>query len=476
MGAQAVSRRSLARRTSPRHTHELAKFVGKIGFDDLPPEAIRAAKNCLTDFMGTALSGSSSEWGKEVRNFVVAIGGRPEASLIGCRDRVSCSHAAYGNAIFAKVDDFDEGHRQLGGYHLGPTVIPAALAACQWQGKSGRDLITAVVVGYEIGIRLGAAMDVSAKLHVTPRINPNASCGVMAVVASVSKLLGLEADRVSVAWNIAACEMPLTMRKPNQISSLRTVIMGSTARAGVLAALMAKSLSLMGTGLTFEGKDGYCAQLSGTCRAEKLTEGLGGEYAIVRSYVKPYPCCRWIHPAVTALLELLAKNPLKADEIEKVTVRIGAEGFSLNRVLLLSEPAPFHEVQTSAKFSIPYAIASTLTSGKLTVEHYANSGLANERVRALMEKVKVIHEPRYDVMPLKMPALVRVQTRDGGVYSSAVDYPKGEPETPLSGEEFREKFRGLASGVLAADKVEAVERAIDQLEGLADIREVLACR
>lgn len=460
-----------SRKSAPQsYTRQLAEFVANVRYDDLPQDAICAAKKCILDAIGVALLGSSTNWGREIRDFIVGVAGKPQASLIGCGDRVSCLDAAYVNGIFAKINDFDDGHRLLAMYHLGPTVVPASLAVGEWHANSGRELITAVVVGYEVGIRLGAAMDVSRKIS---RPNPNASCGVMAVVASVSKLLGLDVERILAAWNIAAFEMPLAMEKQNRISSLRTVITGSTARTGVLASLMGKHLSLLGSGMTFEGNDGYCKQLSGTCRPRKLVEKLGMHYHITGSYFKPYPSCRFTHPAITAVLNLLEEHRLNVREIKKVVVRIGAEGCSLNTIPLLSDAVPEHEQQTSAKFNIPYLVASTLSMGRLGIGQFEKDALADPEVKLLMGKVEVVHEPRYDAMPLRMPALVKVTTGNGREYVAQVDYPKGEPEDPLSEAEFREKFRTLASRVLPTHKVDCLEKGLDLLEGTGNIRDLL---
>jgi 2-methylcitrate dehydratase PrpD len=141
----------------------------------------------------------------------------------------------------------------------------------------------------------------------------------------------------------------------------------------------------------------------------------------------------------------------------------------------LPDSVPFHELQTSAKFSIPWVVACALVHGAPWLEHFEPGGLGDSRVRTLMKRVRVVHQPRYDVMPLKMPARVTVTTVHGDVHSAEVEYPPGEPENPLPDAARREKFRRLAASVLAADRVTALELRIDELEELKDLRELLPC-
>ncbi len=453
-------------RSSGRATAELAEFATGVTFAALPPAAVEAAKRCLYDAVGVMLVGASTAWGREVRDYVCGLATKPEATLIGFRDRVSCLDAAWANGIFGKTPELEDGHRLMAMFHLAPTVIPASLALAEREGKSGRDLLAAIVVGYEVAVRLGAAMGVSP--HKPARVIPTVSCGVMGVAAAAARLLGLSAERLQTAWNVAALEVPASAGR--EVSSLRTITVGSAARVGLQACLMAGGLSVIGSGLTFEGRDGYCARMAGTVREGKLVRDLGSSYHIARVYFKPFPSCRYTHAPITALLRLLERQPLRPREVKEIVVCVGAEGRIVQRAELIPETAPFHERETSAKFSIPYVLASTVVRGTPTLEHFYRDALDDPEVRSLMRRVKVIYDRTHDLMPGRMPATVKVSTRSGKSFVSRVDYPKGEPEDALTEHEFRAKFRALVSRALGENRVRPLEELLEAVGELEDLR------
>lgn len=451
-------------------TMELAQFAARLRFEDLPADVVAAAKRCLYDAVGVTLLGASTAWAREIRAYLHDLGGAPQATLAGFGDRVSCLDAAYGNGIFAKTPELEDGHRLLAMFHLAPTVIPAMLALAEWKAKSGRELLTAIVVGYEIAVRLGDAMDVARRSPV--RVIPTVSAGVMGVAAGAARLLGDTPERIIAAWNVAALQMPASVAAG--ISSLRTVTTGGTARSGLEAALMAGRLSLLGSGLAFEGSDGYCARMSGVCRTPQLTRDLGRLYHVTAVYYKPFPSCRYTHAPVTALLALLERRVLPVSEVSEVLVRVGPEGHIVNRAELLPASAPFHEVQTSAKFSIPYVVASTLLRGRPTIEHFEPAALADPAVRALMTKVRVVDDPECHAMPERMPALVDVRLASGEHVSSRTDYPHGEPEDPMSDAELRGKFQAGVTAALGRERIDELERLLVRVDELEDITPLAA--
>lgn len=447
----------------------LARHVAASDPAALPAQAVRAAKRCIRDTIGVMLLGSTKDFGREVGRFFAGFGGAPQASLIGGARKMAAPEAAYANAVSAKVPELEDGHRTLGMFHLGPSVIPACLAAAEWRGLSGAELINAVVVGYDVGIRLGAAMDVCARLPLS--VNPSIACGSLAATAAVARLYRLDAERVIAAWTVAAGQMPLAMVR--HVTAVSTVNVGAAARVGVLAPLMARDLSLMGSGLSLEGEDGFCARVAGTCRAAELVRGLGVTHPIETVYFKPYPSCRYTHAAVTAVLDLKASRALDAKDVREVSVSVGVEAWRLRSQPSVGATAPLHERQTAAKFDVRYNVAVALAYGRLDVEHFEEAVMTSPEIRALMDRITVRHDPSFDCMPAKMPAAVRVTTAGDGVLSRQVDYPRGEPEDPMDEAELREKFRRLAGAVLSSRQIDEVEGCLGELEDLADVGQLV---
>jgi 2-methylcitrate dehydratase PrpD len=450
------------------YTQRIAEHVVRSEFRGLSKSTTRAAKRCIRDAIGVALHGSTGAFAKETRRLLRSFGATGTVSLAGCKERMCAPDAAYANAVFSKIPELEDGHRTLAMFHLSPTIVPASLATAERRGLSGADLINAVVAGYDVGVRLGAAMDVCRRMPL--RVIPTISCGAIGATAAVGRLLGLNADRMRVAWTISAAQLPMAMSK--NITALGIANVGAAARVAVLAPAMANDLSLIGSGLSFEGKDGYCVRMSGTFVARELVRELGKTHPIQSIYFKPYPSCRYTHPAVTAVLGLELPSNLRWDDVSEVHVRVGKEPWLLAHHSELPSAAPLYERQTSNKFSLRYTVATALIHHGLEIEHFEDAVMRSPAIRKLMKKIVISHEPLFDRMPEKMPAAVSVKLKSGKVWSRQIDYPKGEPENPMDETELGNKFRRLASTALPARRVSEIEACLDELESVRDVRQL----
>jgi 2-methylcitrate dehydratase PrpD len=317
-------------------------------------------------------------------------------------------------------------------------VLPSALAEAERLGRSGAALLSALVVGYDVAARLGAAAPVRPTMHM------HGVHGTVGAAAAVARLRGLEVDVTARVLGVAA---GLTLG-----TSWRTALGGATVRnayAGVAATngWLAADLALAGITPLPDMLTETFGRISGAALdAATVSDGLGERFEISRNYFKRYACCRYNHPAVEALDEILAVTSTAPGQI--TSIRVSTSGLAAT----MSDRDPVGTL--GAKFSIPYALAARLVLGPWSdcgVEAFREPALSDVRVRALARLVEVVEDPALTALtPRFRPARVEVRLGDGRVLARQVDQPSGEFDRPYPEAALREKFLALAADDLGA--------------------------
>jgi 2-methylcitrate dehydratase PrpD len=429
---------------------ELAQHFASAASGDLPEAEMGEMRRLLLDYLGVALSGSRSESGEIAARVMRSLGGQEQATLIGSGERVPAVHAAFANAVAEhsiELDDVDD----LALFHYGPPVVSAALAVAEWQGSSGLDLLGAMLCGAEMMNRLSLATNPGLRdraFHTTP------TTGVFGATVAAGRLLGLTADQLVSALGLAGAQASGLMEMYGP-SMQKRINPGPAARNGITAAMLALA-GYTGADTIFEGERGFGFAFAGGIDVDKLLDGLGERVPVVVEY-KAYSAARPIHNAIDAALRLRASGITPAD-VEAIVV---ARHPDWSQYHGNPDPRTFHEAQVS----LPYSTAVALAEGAALPPQYAGEHLQRADLRELVAKIRIESDA---TLPRGVSCRLEVTTVDGRRVVEQVDDPKGSVENPLSDEELRTKFTGLAEPVIGAmqagelaDAVAAVREAED---------------
>jgi 2-methylcitrate dehydratase PrpD len=416
----------------------------------------------LFDTLGCAMAGAGTEEVARIRRAMSqANGGGGDASYWGTPEKAPLPLAALANgaAVHAReIDDFG------GCAHSGAVVIPAALGVAARIGASGKDLLTAIVIGYDIARRVmdgggGYQAFKEAGWHST------STCGGYGAAAAAAKLLGLDAPRMQWALGYAGSNAGGTWAYIPDGAMSKRVHPGFAAHTGVVAAYLASN-DVTGPTQIFEAPWGgyYPTYVAGKAAPEKTVEGLGSDFRIRLVGFKPYAACRGIHSSVDVMIALRRQHQLRAADVKQIIVR----GSPTHLKQLAKQ-----EVETllDAQFSLPYSIAATLVSGGAMLDQYTVDAIQRPEVRALAKRVHLKLEP--GVADGDEPYL-DVELNDGRTLTDRVLIARGDCENPLPEDELRGKFRTAASATLNTQRIEQLEQAILRAESLTDCRELVA--
>ena len=429
-------------------TRILAEHVRTIAARPPFSETRDMAIRCVLDLIGAAIAGHSSTSAVPARQSVAALFGAGEAPIWFAGRRHSVMGAVMCNATAASALDVDDGHRSARG-HPGAAVITTALTLGSACRANGNDMIAAIVAGYDIGVRVAAAQN--------PVGIPTRQSGRWAAIASAATaavLLKVEPPVISQALSIAG------VLAPNQQangSSGYSRLTGNHVKEGIAwssaTGLMALEFATHGhTGPEdlFDHPDFYDRR--------KLLSDLGQRWEILGTYFKPYACCRYIHPALDRLLELLDRYGLSAKTI--VSIDVQTFGWAL-KLANRTNPDNLVDVQ----YSLPYCLAIALVDGAAALLPVTTSCLDRPDLIAVANKVQLsLHHDSDRLFPEETLARVVVHTRRGR-FASDLGGPLGDPRSPLLWHGIEEKFRRLTEGELTSIRQQAV---IDAALALAD--------
>jgi 2-methylcitrate dehydratase PrpD len=448
-------------------TEKIARFIVDTDFEKIPANAVEKAKRTALDCVGTALAGISEPVSQTVTQYVTKLGGPPQASLFGAAIKTSVADAALANGTIAHALDYDDCGVKIG--HPSVLVLPAVLSLGEHLGASGRDILTAYILGLEIEGKL--ALHADFKL-MQARLNHQTWYGSIGAAAACAKLLRLDVEKTRMALGLAgnfACGL-----SANHGSMAGAMAAGHACRNGVIAALMAQA-GITANPNIIEAKNGFYDTLVGPGRyeADKMAESLGRPFYIESPGIglKKYPSCYHTHRALDGVFQLLGEHRLGGKEIAEIDIGTSERAM---RVLAFSEPATPYQ----AKYSMPYCIAAAVVDHQVNLETFTERKFQDPDIAAARKKVHLsfpdvpIWPGLADVGPdtefVGNPITIR--TIDGKTYSARVDIPRGDPALPLTDDELLAKFRDCARNQLRPQELErSVELALG-LERVADIK------
>jgi 2-methylcitrate dehydratase PrpD len=438
----------------------LAALVARTAFAALPARTVAAARSVVLDTLGAMLAGSQRPENRRLGS-LAAERAPGRATLIGHGLSAEPMLAALANATAGVALEVDEGNR-WGGGHPAVHVLPAVLAVAEDRGASGAALVEALVAGYEVTSRIGGGA------ALRPHVHSHGTWGTLGAAAGVARLLGRRPVREIIS--LAASMSPANSWTPCfEGATIRNLYPGRAAMQGILAV----HLHDCGyTGLVDGPGDVYGMLLAERFDPERVVEGIdaGGtveRFRIEQNYFKLHACCLYNHPTLDAVEALLRSAPFEAADVERIEVT------SIPFAARMASGYP--SSMLAAKFSVPYAVAARIVTGRSDTAAFLEPVIADERVRALAARVHVAADPAMSMQRSEPPqAVVRVVLSGGRVLEGATPVVRGDAANPAPREQLVAKFRALAEPVLGRGGAERLVVAVDGLESMPDVRELTA--
>jgi 2-methylcitrate dehydratase PrpD len=467
--------------------YQFAKNFVENNYEDVPREVVEVTKKQVLDLLGVAIAGFTAPGIQELLGIVRDWGGKKESSIILCRQKVPSHMAAQVNATMAHALDYDDVH-DAAVLHPGVAVIPACLAVAERRGNvTGREFITAVVLGVDIICRLTLATwpgyDPSAperkdRAFQSERVKQGwhftALMGYLAAAGAVGKLLGLNEDQMVNAFGIAYHQCSGNLQGKIDGAQTKRMGPGFCTRAGVASAIMAER-GMTGAKNCLEGRQGlYNMYFQGGYDAKTLTLGLGEHFEGVNVSIKPYPCCRGLHNYIDATLALVNEHDIKPFGVKEIRLFSDEGGYYSLCSPLEVKVKPRTQVDT--QFSIPWAVATAIAKRCAKIEHFTEAAVNSPDVLDIARKISVELDHSLDRTDKIPPAKVEIRMKDGQVHLKQVDNPLGSPERPMSFDDCARKFRDCSSyapGKFPKNRTEKVIEFIGQLEEVRDAGEIM---
>jgi 2-methylcitrate dehydratase PrpD len=449
-------------------TEKMVNNVVQTRFENLEKEYIEKARLRILDVIGCALAGTKAQGCRMVLDLVRRWGGAEESTVIAFGGKAPAHNVAMMNSVLARSFDFEpveaEGEKKTSAAHISGTTVPTALAVSEMQAASGKDLLTALVIGDDLAARLGIAtgFDFSLGWDCTGTIN------LFGATAIAAKLLGLDGKGVFNAFGIALNQCAGTMAGVFDKTLAFKLPIALSCRDAIFSAELAKE-GFTGVKEPFLGPRGYFALYCRNPDTADLTKDLGKRF-YGDCVIKPYSACRATHMSIDCALQISRQNNIKAKDVQEIIVRTAPatiDGF-------VGQPfAPGETPQVDGAFSIRYTVATALLRKDVKPEYFSDEYIQDPDVRMLIDKTALA--------PITTPeqartTQVQVIMKNGKTFSASTDFPRGDfRRTPLTREEIEAKYRSniAFSKTISKQSGEKVLDMINNLEDLKDIRELI---
>ncbi len=441
--------------------NQLAAFLAETNYDDIPAEVIAVAKERLLDTIGAMLAGRAGwGYGDALMAAVMELGRGGQAAIGPDRKkRFPAARAAMLNATFAHAIELDDGHK-FAGVHAGAVIVPTALAMGQELHADGKEVLTAVVLGYEVVYRMAVAQ--SPEL-IDRGFHPSATCDTVGAMAAAGKLMKLNAGQLANGLGMAALQAAGLMEATVSGQQTKCVMVGSAAFNGISCAYMARA-GLEGCVTAFDGRSGLFQAMSKPLTAQEVLKNLGAPYLIADTYSKFYPTCRHSQPAIEAVLNLAVAHRITPDSVDHVEV--GTHHVAYDLTGKIKEP----KTPGEAKFSIAYGAAVALCDRGVAVRHLTERFYTDRRYLDLANRVSVHVDQAADALyPKRRGAQVRILLKDGTEYVEECYDLKGSPQNPVGYNELVRKFITVSAGLLTDEAIKAVQDRCAHFEQETDI-------
>jgi 2-methylcitrate dehydratase PrpD len=440
--------------TPPEVTRILARYVLDAKYGDLPAAVRREGLRSLLNWVGVAIGGSRHQTVDVAVAALLPFSGPPQAGLFGRRERFDIMNAAFLNAVASHIFDFDDTHLKTIIHPAGP-VAAAILAVAEMHPVSGKEFLTAFIVGMETECRIGNAVwpnHYDAGWHITGTV------GVFGAAAAAGKLLGLSEQQLVWALGLAASQ-PVGLRESFG-SMNKSFNPGRAAANGLFAAILARQ-NFTSSDAMIEARRGWANTISTKQDYREIIDGLGQRYEAALNTYKPFACGIVMHPAIDAALRLRAENGFTPDQVARIDLKVHPLVLELT-----GKKAPVAGLE--GKFSIYHAVAVALVEGAAGEKQFSERAVRDPATVALRAKVV----PVIDLAIKPEQVDLTITLTDGRVLHHYIEHAIGSLEAPMSDQALERKFTDLADGVVPASQARRVMDLCWGLEALGDAAEI----
>jgi 2-methylcitrate dehydratase PrpD len=448
----------------PKPIEILSAYVNTAQFNEFPGDVVTRAKYLILDNIGCALGGTQTGVGKKFLKLAANWKGAPESTVMGTGSKVSCMNATYVNTQLANVLDFDDTYDLYSPGHPGNAIIQTAIALGEAVDASGEELLTAVILGYEVCLRIGQAegpIDWQFSIYVDSMTRGTTTVS--------SRLLKLDQEEICAAFHHAIellfppqrqkYDIPATTPVPETKSNF-----GLDGIRGILAARLGQQ-KVTGWDTLLDGNLQKWYLSGGEIEGyDILTGGLGKIYRIMEVSFKPTPSCRLTHAPITALWQALDHKPVKAKDIEQIIIKF---------VKRLDRPQ--WEIMMEAQFSMQCVISLAALGIEPGPKWYTTGKFKDPEVRELAAKVKLENDPEAEEMELregKVKCTAAVKFKDGTVKKATIHHVKGAPGNPMTEEELKAKFKANTIDIFSEAQVAKIIDTVLNLEKLPKVSDL----
>lgn len=442
-------------------TRQVAEYVCGTTLADFDPEVVDKAKGLCVSALGMTLAGSRIHAGEVLAAYAKDSGGAPRSGVVGAGFRTSAELAALVNATAAHSTELEDDSWPESMYTC--HIIPAVFALGHELGSTGKQILEAFIIGYEVQARPGMIVTDGGATERGILTAPH--LGAVGVAAASSKLLGLDVEQTIMAISLAVSQASGSTRQMGTGAHLYEA--GIAARNGISAAKLAK-LGLTGDPTILEGPRGYFDVLASMPQLEfKL--GKGKDLRVMAIGYKKYTACYLMQRIVDGVMELIEQHDVGAEDVESVTVEVNS---TFPEIIKFPQPRNGEE----SRFSIHHCVAAALAGEELSVHTFTDEGVKNPKLIAQWPKTKVVVHPEWRPAILGDSNPVTIATRDGRKFSKVCIVSHGDPEDPLTREEVKQKYMTCAKGILetkrASDGAEMIF-ALDELKDVSSLMDLL---
>lgn len=422
---------------------------------EFPDALVHQVKRCLLDYLGATLAGSKMIGEKGFSILDKLTDDSDGVTVIGHNKKANIQQAILLNGLSSHVAEMDDGVR-FGMIHPGAPLFSALLSVAEKEKVRGNDIIQGIIIGYEASVRL--AMSIQPD-HYNSGFHPTATCGTIGAAMGIASMMGFNLKQMHNTFAAAVVSAFGSLKVIEDTSELKPLNVARASLNGYISTQMGRA-GFSGPKDVLVGKAGFLALMTKSYDPKKLFKTDNDPYAIELVYQKPYAACRHAHAAIEASFEIRKMLLQNINSIKSIKLKTYASNIGKH------DSKEIHGV-SSAKMSIPFSIALALVHGNAGIDAFSSENIRNQNIINLLNKIEIESDEALTMLvPDKRPAVLEISTYDGQVFTQRVDYPKGEPENPLTENELRTKFFELANFADYSNEVSMkIISIIDDFEG-----------
>ena len=436
-------------------TEEFLDSLQKVFRKDIPSHVLDKARRSLLDYIGVTLAGTKA-LEEKLSQYMNVVEPEPgNTTVIGMKQNLNMKDAVFLNGLNGHALDFDDG-TNMGIIHLGSPIFSVLLPLAQKYKISFEKFLKAVVIGYETSFTMAISIQPQ---HKKMGYHATGTCGILGIAMAGSYMLDFSEEEMKNAFSTACVSATGMLKVLDDGSELKPYNVAKTALLGLVSTEMART-GFRGHSDALGGYRGYLKLLAGDENTKIKEPCLNGTYAIEKTYTKPYAACRYCHPSIEAAIKIREKYNIKGSDVlsvEVATYDLAVKGHDHTVV----------PTTASAKMSIPYSVAVGIIYGKAGLREYETDYLKDKNILDLIDKISVKAEEEISKkFPEVTTAIVSLKTISGAQYTEQIDFPKGEPENPITEEEFNKRFVQLATyGGKTGNEAEKIIETVKSMNG-----------